>query len=379
MAITHNKVSAKADGGDSSLVLPSDWNAAHVGQPSSISDFLDDTAGGTDALTTKAPTSNALYDVAHALPNRNAIINGAGIVNQRVTAFSLVKDTYGIAADRFYGMATGTAVSAGTFNNIATANCGVSGYAFKFIAVTLTGTGVLYFRYRMEAKDAIRFKNQTASFRCQVYQDTGGAINYTIYVRKPTTTADTFSAVTAISNSGAISVPNTTATSLPYLAIAMGDCSKGIEIEIKVECGAITTKNFEFTDIQFELGSVATPFEFRPYGQELELCQRYYEETVIGTHALLGTGYIALTTDLYASLYYVRKRATPTVTFSAVDDFEVIWYGGVTAASGIVSDLIYTSSCRLGLTTAAVLATGQAGFAAVADSVNGTIKIDSEL
>jgi len=30
MDITHAKVSAKSDGGDSSLVLPSDWNAAHV-------------------------------------------------------------------------------------------------------------------------------------------------------------------------------------------------------------------------------------------------------------------------------------------------------------------------------------------------------------
>lgn len=30
MGITHSKVSAKADGGDSSLVLPSDWNADHV-------------------------------------------------------------------------------------------------------------------------------------------------------------------------------------------------------------------------------------------------------------------------------------------------------------------------------------------------------------
>jgi hypothetical protein len=28
--ITHAKVSAKSDGGDSTLVLPSDWNAAHV-------------------------------------------------------------------------------------------------------------------------------------------------------------------------------------------------------------------------------------------------------------------------------------------------------------------------------------------------------------
>jgi hypothetical protein len=31
MPITHSKVSAKSDGGDSSLVLPSDWNASHTG------------------------------------------------------------------------------------------------------------------------------------------------------------------------------------------------------------------------------------------------------------------------------------------------------------------------------------------------------------
>ena len=30
MAITHNKVSGKADKGDTSLVLPSDWNDDHI-------------------------------------------------------------------------------------------------------------------------------------------------------------------------------------------------------------------------------------------------------------------------------------------------------------------------------------------------------------
>jgi hypothetical protein len=40
MPITHAKVSAKSDGGDATLVLPSDWNAAHsgvfAGQPVAI-------------------------------------------------------------------------------------------------------------------------------------------------------------------------------------------------------------------------------------------------------------------------------------------------------------------------------------------------------
>lgn len=32
MSITHAKVSAKSDGGDATLILPSDWNAAHTGE-----------------------------------------------------------------------------------------------------------------------------------------------------------------------------------------------------------------------------------------------------------------------------------------------------------------------------------------------------------
>ena len=37
-----------------------------------------------------------------------------------------------------------------------------------------------------------------------------------------------------------------------------------------------TSNNILFTGIQLEVGSVATPFEHRSYGEELALCQRYY-------------------------------------------------------------------------------------------------------
>ena len=82
MAITHTKVSAIADGADTDLVRPVDWNADHTGQPTSISDFLDDTAGGTDALTTKAPTSNVMYD--HGVATTS--VHGVGALGFKVSS-----------------------------------------------------------------------------------------------------------------------------------------------------------------------------------------------------------------------------------------------------------------------------------------------------
>jgi hypothetical protein len=74
---------------------------------------------------------------------------------------------------------------------------------------------------------------------------------------------------------------------------------------------------FYITGVQLEKGSTATSFDYRPYGTELQLAQRYYE---IGTdrNALVWSG----VTNAFAGNYYtnkgfcVTKRATPTVTTS---------------------------------------------------------------
>lgn len=72
--------------------------------------------------------------------------------------------------------------------------------------------------------------------------------------------------------------------------------------------------SLNITGIQLEAGLVATPFERRPYGQEFELCQRYYQQAAPGNGAIFraiggGTGVIH-----YWMPFQVAMRAAPTMT-----------------------------------------------------------------
>lgn len=85
---------------------------------------------------------------------------------------------------------------------------------------------------------------------------------------------------------------------------------------------------FYITGVQLEKGSTATSFDFRPYGTELMLCQRYYEAlsanagSAPGSGGFFALGVCELTTRVQP--YYtfkVVKRAAPSTTLSAIGTF----------------------------------------------------------
>ena len=207
---------------------------------------------------------------------KNFLINGCGRVQQR-GAYTLVKDVYGFGrADRWAGMATGTAISVGTLTYSS-----ISGYGAAFggpSGVTITGAGVLWLRQRIEAKNALFLKDKNVSFGCKIKHDVSTAINYTVYIRKANA-VDNFSTVTEISNLGAQSIAGGAILDLKFENIPLVDCSNGLEVEIKIDCGAITNKSFWFEELQLELGAKVTAFEIRQFQEELALCRRYFEKS----------------------------------------------------------------------------------------------------
>jgi hypothetical protein len=94
---------------------------------------------------------------------------------------------------------------------------------------------------------------------------------------------------------------------------------------------ATNAATFYITGVQLEKGSTATSFDYRPYGTELVLCQRYFEKsynigTVAGTNteagmaqssqnaATSGTGFIGANIS-----WKVSKRGAPTTTLYDVN------------------------------------------------------------
>ena len=104
----------------------------------------------------------------------------------------------------------------------------------------------------------------------------------------------------------------------------------------------ISTLNatWQVTGVQLEKGSTATSFDYRPYGTELALCQRYYSRlsSLSGNYVGFGAGVAASTTSAQVYVKYpVRMRSAPTLgqsntaaydgSIQPVTSFGSIYYG----------------------------------------------------
>ena len=92
-----------------------------------------------------------------------------------------------------------------------------------------------------------------------------------------------------------------------------------------------TDNNFWLAQVQFELGSVATDFEYRQIGDELARCQRYCFVPALTAYSFVGWGVaISTTTLIFFTRLPVTMRDVPSLTVTASE-----WTVGDQVAGGI--------------------------------------------
>ena len=92
--------------------------------------------------------------------------------------------------------------------------------------------------------------------------------------------------------------------------------------------------------IQLEVGDTATPFEHRSYGQELALCQRYYEE-VVYINVLMGRSWDDSVGGMNGNVpWTVEKRSAPSIVRLSGD--ATIGFADI----GVSNTRFYSSTAR---------------------------------
>jgi hypothetical protein len=93
---------------------------------------------------------------------------------------------------------------------------------------------------------------------------------------------------------------------------------------------------FYITGVQLEVGSTATSFDYRPYGTELALCQRYCYKNMAGSpYQNFGVGFnLNTTTARFNQTFPVSMRTAPTLTTTGTASNYAIYY----------SNTIYTAT-----------------------------------
>jgi len=344
--------------------------------------------GATTPSTINATTGTFSGNVQMASANggqlaglRNKIINGDMRVSQRVvnpsTASLPSTGSATYLADRFFftlqTAASPAAVTAGITNDNSLS--GASGNHIYLTTNTIKSTlaagdyllcsqyiegfNVADFKYGTAAAKTVTISfravttNMGASSVISVSFRNNGTRSYVVPVTI-TNSAATYSVTipgdttgTWITNSGqGLLVTFTSASGSTFIAPTASAWQAGNYIANSTTSNFLGTLNgtLAITDIQIEVGPVATPFEQRPIGMELALCQRYYE--VITSTGIIGSssGVGALVGNWVT--FSTPKRIIPTLSvgtatentnltatyLAPVNTMNFRYYGDATAA-----------------------------------------------
>ena len=262
---------------------------------------LDKPSGVAGEAMLRAETPQEQFNLIGA-GRRNLVMNGGFDVWQRGTTVTTASNSYtsNFTADRW------SAYFAGTYTQQQTTlpNGDYVNY-FRGVLGTTSSNRININHFIENGNSIMSGKYITVSFWLKA-----SVIDRQVNVKIQTTSGSTFSSYTIIAN-------KYIETSLDWKKYEITlKCNNDIAnigarphalLEIDgVDGSWANGTSFEIAQVQLELGRVATPFEHRSYGEELALCQRYYQRFDADGQDFTNIG-IAIATN---SAWYFKSQSS---------------------------------------------------------------------
>ena len=327
------------------------------------------------ALTTVRPQG-----MGFVTGRRNLIINGAMQVNQRNA------DTTGTShynTDRYKQEYTG-GTSTFSWETLSSGSPYDEGFRrFSRLTNTATASGAANYRqlrYAMEAQDVANSgwdytnSNSFVTVSFWVRSSVAGKYTFTfqtedgtdkLYNFSRTLVADTWTKVTqTVPGHADLQFDNDSGNGLmlhfrtwlgsDYTSATSEDAWVTYSASTISESGianwaGTTNSTYDITGVQLELGTNASDFEHRSFGEELQLCKRYYEQHNFDTTTSMYGGAQSGSRGECPFVYDVPKRANPTISVNDRQAFRVNdWRGGDQQCSAFTALETRPRQARLG-------------------------------
>ena len=301
-----------------------------------------------DSSNGNTATINGATPTAYNTMGKNRIINGAMEIDQRNAGASVTPTTSGYTLDRW--QATLAAASKFSVQQSSTAPTGFkNSLLVTSLAATTVGSSDYYLiQQKIEGYNMADFdwgtanaKTVTLSFWVQssLTGTFGGSLGnnafnrtypftYTIssantWEQKSITIAGDTSGTWLSTNGTGIQLTFGLGSGSTFSGTAGAWAGTGYQTATgATQVVATNGATFYITGVQLEVGSVATEFERRPYGTELQLCQRYYYTTDYASYPIGFFGTVINTANSLANgigMFPITMRSAPTVTMGSAD------------------------------------------------------------
>jgi len=253
-----------------------------------------------------------------ALSNRNRIINGSVIIDQRSGGGAATVNGGYASADRWRA---GNNTNTGTIQQISST---LSGYK-NSLKYTASGSGVFFqLGQQIEFANCYDLQNKTVtiSFRAKANNTNSGSTAFTVRTR---TIAGVDGACIFAGTNSDTSITLTNSDAYYTVTRTLPATFGSLSVEF-VLGSHVSGDGFEITGVQLEVGSAATPFEHRSYGDELARCQRYFRQ--LKTSGANDYPFIRYNQNINSYLGNVKllppMRAAPTGSLTLVQPSNAI-------------------------------------------------------